>query len=69
MKSVFYSLLGGALIVVLSAGNTQAATVSVSSLSTTSVAAGNSNWVSKSEKKKRLRSNARRLRKMRRQRY
>ncbi|WP_157547663.1 hypothetical protein [Hymenobacter sp. DG25A] len=69
MKSAFYSLLGGALIVLLSAGDTHAATVSVASLSTTSVAAGNSSWVSKSEKKKRLRSNAKRLRKMRRQRY
>ena len=69
MKSVFYSLLGSALIVLLSAGDTQAATVSVSSLSTTSVAAGNTSWVSKSDKKKRQRSNAKRLRKMRRQRY
>ena len=69
MKSAFCSLFGGALIVLFSADNTYAATAPVAASATTSVAVSHDSWVSKSEKKKRQRSNAKRLRKMRRQRY
>ncbi|WP_303309490.1 hypothetical protein [Hymenobacter sp. BT730] len=69
MKSVTWSLLGGVVVALLFTGETHAATVPAASPTAASVAASNSTWVSKSEKKKRQRANAKRLRKMRRQRY